>query len=45
MKTIISSKRDLFIMHYIKIPLFIKTRYFEFFFERLIDIYQKLMKI
>ena len=39
MKMIISFKRDLFIMHYIKISLFIKTRYFEIFFERLIDIY------
>ena len=38
-------KRDLFIMHYIKISLFVKIRYFEKNFERLIDIYQKSMKI
>ena len=36
---IISLKRNLFIIYYIKILLFIKIRYFKFFFERLIDIY------
>ena len=45
MKTIIFLKRDLFVMHYIKIPLFVKIRYFEIFFKRLIDIYQKSIKI
>ena len=39
MKIIKFFKRDLFAMHYIKIPLFIKIRYFEFSFKRLIDMY------
>ena len=30
---IIFLKRDLFIMYYIKIPFFVKIRYFEFFFR------------
>ena len=42
---IIFLKCDLFIIYYIKILFFIKIRYFEFFFKRLIDIYQKSIKI
>ena len=33
MKMIIFIKRDLFIIYYIKISLFIKIRYFEIFFR------------